>query len=89
MGKRRTRSKYTSNGERRSVSRETLKLMKRSASEIDKGLNIIQAWRAGKNPWITISGITTRERFVKVRANDYYGDPKKSTYGIFRGKSDE
>lgn len=91
MGKKRTRSKYTSKGERRSISKATCKAVRQARSETDKAMNKLAAWRAGKNPWITVAGDTSRERFKKVRANSLWGDPKKVGLlpNIYRGKSDE
>lgn len=91
MGKKRTRSKTTSKGERRSISKEVCKLVRRERSETEKSMNKLRAWREGKNPWITVAGDTSRERFKRVRANSLWGDPKKVGLhpNIYRGKTDE
>lgn len=90
MGKKRIRKNYRSAGVHSNVSKSTLRLARENVSPFDKALNKIRAWRAGKNPWVTIEN---RERksnrnFYKVRANELWGNPKTATYGIFRGKDE-
>ena len=90
MGKKKTRSSMTSKGERRSISKSATQLVRRGRTDAEKLMNKIDAWRAGKNPWITVSGPSTDKRFVRVRANNIYGDPKRVRYGnIFHGKTEE
>ena len=47
---------------------------------IEKQLNLVNVWRAGKNPWITITNPNAEgekaKRTKRVRANDYWGNPK-------------
>lgn len=77
MGKKTTRSTYTSKGERKNISTVNKKLVKRSL--VDKELDIIKAWRKGSNPWVTIPNPNkseTAKRQIRVRANVHYGDPK-------------
>lgn len=76
MGKKRTRSAMTSKGERRSAV-AGVKLVRQARTELEKGLNKVAAWRAGKNPWITIPGPGPSQLFKRVRANNEWGDPKK------------
>ena len=77
MGKKVKRKTYVSKGQRDSVSRSVVKAVRQGRSEIEKALNKVTAWRAGKNPWITIAGPGPKERFKRVRANAEWGDPKK------------
>lgn len=89
MGKKRTRSAQTSKGERRNIV-AGVKEARRDRSEVEKALNKLEAWRKGQNPWITVPGPASNARFIRVRANNLWGDPKKSnSYGIFRSKDDE
>lgn len=78
MGKKRARSKKTSKGIHTAVKTKV------SLPFIDRELNRIAAWKAGKNPWVTVDvdGST-----IRVRANNQYGDPRKK-YNIF-GKPKE
>ena len=87
MGKKRTRSTVVSKGERHSVSRATVKLVRKGRSEIDKALNKLAAWKAGKNPWITVPGPSKNMAFVRVRANNLWGDPRR-TANVFKGRED-
>ena len=88
MGKKRSRKTYTSKGTGSNVAKATLKLVRAGRDEVDKAMNVLKAWRAGKNPWVTVPGTRTDQRFVKVRANNYYGDPKGRT-NIFKTKEDQ
>ena len=90
MGKKVKRKTYVSKGERNSVARSTVKAVKRGRSEIEKAFNKLEAWRAGKNPWITVPGPSKKEAFVRVRANAIYGDPRFAMANIFgKPKGDE
>ena len=77
MGKKKTRSTMKSKGERRSVV-GGVRAARASVDPITKEMNLLSCWRAGKNPWITISGTASNKRFVRVKANDLYGDPKSA-----------
>ena len=88
MGKKRSRTSYNSKGQRPNVTSSTLKAVARETESIVKELHKIAAWKAGKNPWITVEnpGGPTNQRFIRVRANDVLGHYKTATYGIYRGK---
>lgn len=89
MGKKRIRKAYTSKGVHSNVAASTVSLVRRGRSELDKAINKLAAWRAGKNPWITVPGPSRKEAFVRVRANALYGDPKRRTSGLFKDKTEE
>lgn len=89
MGKKRTRSSQTSKGERSNISKSVTKMVKQGRSEIERAMNKIQAWRAGKNPWITVPGPSKKEAFVRVRANALYGDPRYAMANIFKTRGEE
>ena len=88
MGKKKTRSATTSKGERRNVV-AGLKEVRQSRTPLEKAINKLKAWRAGKNPWITVPGPSKKEAFVRVRANALYGDPRYAMANIFKSKGDE
>lgn len=89
MGKKRIRKTQTSKGQRRSIV-AGVKEARQGRSEVEKALNKLEAWRKGQNPWITVPGTASNARFIRVRANNLWGDPKKSSsFGIFRSKDDE
>lgn len=77
MGKKKTRSSMKSKGERRSVV-NGVRAVKDSVDPFTKESNLLACWRAGKNPWITVPGTASNARFVRVRANTLYGDPKNA-----------
>lgn len=85
MGKKVKRKTYVSKGERRSVVAGVSEV-RRSMAPITKALNKLEAWRAGKNPWITVPGPSKKEAFVRVRANSLYGDPRYAVANIFGNK---
>ena len=76
MGKKRTRSTKTSKGERKSIV-NGVKEVRQGLSDWQKLMNKHSAWRKGQNPWITIDGSSSDKRFVRVRANNVWGDPKR------------
>ena len=86
MGKKRTRSSKTSKGERRSIV-AGVKEVRQNRSTIEKAMNKLIAWKKGQNPWITVPG-AGENQFIRVRANNVYGDPKKSGANLFGGKAD-
>lgn len=88
MGKKRIRSKVVSKGERRSVV-AGVREVRLDRSPLDKGMNKTKAWRAGKNPWVTVPGPSSNMRFIRVRANNAWGDPKFATANLFKGRGEE
>lgn len=87
MGKKRTRSTVVSKGERHSVARSTVRLVRQGRTELEKANNKLNAWKAGKNPWITVPGPSKNMAFVRVRANNLWGDPRR-TANIYRGRDE-
>ena len=88
MGKKRTRASKTSRGERQSIAKSAVQMVRRARSATTKLMNKTDAWLAGKNPWITIPGPSPDKLFVRVRANTVYGDPKFAKANIFRTRGD-
>jgi hypothetical protein len=79
----------TSKGERRNIV-NGVKEMRRDRSEFDKAFNKLKAWKKGLNPWITVPGPSSNKRFIRVKANVLWGDPRKAMYGIYgKGGGDE
>lgn len=75
-----TKTKYVSKGERRSISKDTSKAVKRDRTPVERWTIKQKAWLKGLNPWISVpNGNTsdTRARFVRVRAETEWGDPRK------------
>lgn len=82
MGKKKMRTSTASKGQRRSVV-AGVKEVRDARTEFEKDMNKIKAWRKGQNPWITVPGQASNKRFIRVRANMLFGDPKKSMPGIY------
>lgn len=80
MGKKRNRKQYISKGQRRN---QTPMAGLRDAA--DKAMDKIKAWKAGKNPWITVVNREKNRPFIKVRANDCWGNPKEARANLFKG----
>jgi hypothetical protein len=87
MGKKRSRSTTVSKGERRNVV-AGVKEVRQTTTEVQKALNKLDAWLKGKNPWVTVPGPSKKESFVRVRANNLYGDPKRRFANIYGGKAE-
>lgn len=88
MGKKVKRKTKTSKGIHSNVAAWTLKAARNSVSELDKAIHKLEAWKQGKNPWITVPGTASNARYVRVRANSVYGDPRRSTANLFGVKAD-
>lgn len=88
MGKKKMRSKTVSKGLHSSMSRGVVQAVRAARPAIDVGLNKINAWKKGLNPWLTVASSSKAEKnnkpFTRVRANDYWGRP-----GPMSGKSAE
>lgn len=85
MGKKRTRSSITSKGERRNIV-AGVQAVRRDRSGYEKAMNKVKAWKKGQNPWITVTGPSSNMRFIRVRANTVWGDPR-NTANIYKGKN--
>ena len=63
------RTKYTSRGQRASVSKELTKAVRNERSELDKILNKLNVWATGKKVMVTIPNPNkneTNKRFIRV-----------------------
>ena len=88
MGKKKLRSKYTSKGERRPTNKKVLNAVRRDVTYLEKYANIVEEWRRGKNPWVTIPNPNdneTAKRFIRVKANEHFGDPREAFYFMKSG----
>ena len=83
-----TKTKYVSKGER-GANRQLSKTVKRERTAAEKWTILQDAWLKGRNPWDTIpnpNAADTRARYIKVRAETEWGDPRK---GFMFGGSKE
>jgi hypothetical protein len=82
MGKKRTRKTVVSKGQRRNIV-AGVKEVRQDRSEGVTAYNKLVAWKKGQNPWITVPGTQTNMRFIKVKANTVWGNPKNRSAGIY------
>lgn len=77
MGKKvRCRPKKTSKGQRSSISKSTIRLVREGRSEGDRLQNKLNAWRAGKKGFVTVANPNPHETdkpFIKVSFDSYFG----------------
>lgn len=75
-----TKSKgVVSKGERKNVGSKLLSGIRATKVGGQKEMDLQKAWLEGKNPWMTIANPNkneTNKRFIRVRANERFGDPK-------------
>lgn len=81
-GKRSKGKNYISKGQRPNVTRSLVKAGRREYTAVDNFASLLnkqKAWRAGKNVVLTVANPdkkNTKERFIKISANDYWGYPR-------------
>lgn len=79
MGKKRLRKKLTSKGKHSSMSRALATAVRAERDAYTKYGFKIDAWKNLKNPWLTIENPNksqTNRRFIRIRADDYFGSPR-------------
>jgi hypothetical protein len=75
-----TKTKYTSKGERKNVDAGVTKSVRNERTAIDKWTIKQKSWLKGQNPWVTVANentADTKRPFVRVRAETLWGDPHK------------
>lgn len=83
MAKKKKRAKYISKGRGSSIDPKVAKAVRRDRSPLDILAFKSTAWLKGLNPWLSIDNpncdgrVNTNKRMIRVRANDYWGDPRK------------
>ena len=80
MGKRKSSSSgYISKGLYPAVNKQLKKDCKLARrNSVQHSYDLLEAWRKGTNPWLTVSNSNKKEtnkRFIRVRANDRWGNP--------------
>ena len=83
-----SQNKYISVGEVPTINRKLKNAIRRDRTEADRLMDKLDAWEKGQNPWITVEnrGEGLREKFTRVRANDYWGNPKNRGFYMGMGK---
>lgn len=79
MAKKSRGGTYVSKGLYPTVNRSTKKATRLDRKNSNQHIyDLLEAWRKGTNPWVTISNPNTKEtnkRFIRVRSNDRWGNP--------------
>lgn len=82
MAKRKKQREHqVSKGSGKSVNPSITKAVKRDRSPLLVLCQKSAAWKKMQNPWLTIPNPNpneTAKRFIRVRANDLWGDPRGS-----------
>jgi hypothetical protein len=66
------RAKYTSKGQRQSVSKKTLNAVRKEVTPLERILNQLKHWSRGKRTMVTIPNPNkneTNKRFIRVEGN--------------------
>lgn len=79
MGKKVLRKKRTSKGANSSVNKALATKVRAELRSVHGYSNLVNSWKNLQNPWLTIENPSkeqTNRKFIRVRANDYWGNPK-------------
>lgn len=89
--KKKCRPKYISKGERRSISKSTVRLVREDRTELEKIENKLSAWRSGKKGFVTIANPIDdpSKRFIKVSFDAYFGKGRDFKTVKFGEKSNQ
>jgi len=93
MGKKKTRSKYTSNGGVANVSKKVSNAVRRDTTYGDRLANQLKSWAKGRRTMVTIENPNkneTNKRFIRVEGNDpkAFGPWKRSDRQDNRDRSE-
>ena len=69
-----------------------MKAVRRDVTLSEKMANVMSAYLAGRNPWLTVPNPNTNEtnkRFIRVKAEDLWGSPKNRDYRMTAGAASE
>ena len=81
MGKKRKRDGYTSMGLHSTVSKDTLKAMRKERSLLDTMINKYDAFKKGKNVMLTIPNPNAKAEpakpFIRVNAKEVWRNPNE------------
>ena len=93
MGKKGGKSSgFISQSERPNVKRNLLKAVRRDVTPSQKMDHIMSAYLKGRNPWLTIPNSNTNEtnkKFIRVKSEDLWGNPKHRGFRLTAGASSE
>lgn len=79
MAKKKKRQKYVSRGTGDGIDSGICKTIRRERDYTVELGHKMAAWLKNRNPWLTVEsdGGRTDQRYRRVRANEYWGNPKK------------
>lgn len=85
-------SGFRSQGQRPNIKRNVLKAVRRDITPSEKMTNVMSAYLAGRNPWVTIANPNdkqTNAKYIRVKAEDLWGSPKNRGYRMAAGVTNE
>jgi|TARA_E500000318_G_scaffold33848_1_gene33281 hypothetical protein len=92
MGKKSSGNTYQSKGERPNVKRNILNAVRRDVTPSQKMEHIMTAYLKGRNPWLTVPNSNTNEtnkKFIRVKSEDLWGNPKHRGFRLAAGGTGE
>lgn len=92
MGKKSSGNTYQSKGERPNVKRNILNAVRRDVTPSQKMEHIMDAYLKGRNPWLTVPNPNTNEtnkKFIRVKSEDLWGNPKHRGFRLAAGGTGE
>lgn len=81
-----------SKGERKSVDPSICKAVRSSREPVENLLHKQEAWKRGKKVTLLVPNLgndAKKHPFIRVKATDVWGDPKKSRYSMFSNSSEK
>jgi hypothetical protein len=83
---------FISQGQRPNVKHNVLKAVRRDITPSEKMANVMSAYLAGRNPWVTIANPNNKQtnaKYSRVKAEDLWGSPKNRGYRMAAGATNE
>lgn len=83
---------FISQSQRPNVKRNVLKAVRRDITASEKMANVMSAYLAGRNPWVTIANPNdkqTNAKYIRVKAEELWGSPKNRGYRMAAGGASE
>jgi hypothetical protein len=83
---------FISQGQRPNVKHNVLKAVRRDITPSEKMANVMSAYLAGRNPWVTIANPNNKQtnaKYIRVKAEDLWGSPKNRSYRMAAGATNE
>lgn len=81
-----------SKGERVSIDPSVTKAVRNGREPVENLLNKLEAWKRGKKVTLLVPNLgpdAKKRPFVRVKAVDVWGDPKRNRYSMFGNSSEK